>query len=51
MKLDIQKLETVVIRDKDGKELVRIKPESLQIHTIGKKQYLTIYEQNQDESK
>lgn len=49
MKLDIQKLESVVVRDSQGKELVRIKPESLHIHTIGKKQYLTIYQEKQNE--
>lgn len=42
MKIDINRLESVVIRDSEGKELVRITPESLHIHTIGKKQYLTI---------
>lgn len=42
MKLDIQKLESVVVRDSEGKELVHI-------HTIGKKQYLTIYQEKQNE--
>lgn len=42
MKIDINRLESVVVRDSEGKELVRVKPESLHIHTIGKKQYLTI---------
>ncbi len=42
MKIYIQKLESVVVRDSEGKE-------SQHIHTIGKKQYLTIYQEKQNE--
>lgn len=43
MKLNIQKLETVAIKDRNGK-FTHIKPESFHLHTVGSKQYLTIVE-------
>lgn len=44
MKIDINKLETVVVVDKYGKRVCSIKPSCIHVTTINKKQYLTITE-------